>query len=128
MPPVGQSIRERLSKSWIGKLRKETTLPIKWIAPRLQMGASKNGKPMLHHWTHAHENPVSSDLRGGELQFQPTVRPLFGSLRVRQERHRERRGFSDWPCRTHRSILFGSFGAGPVDRCSMYHLPGRQTR
>jgi len=31
------------------RVRQETTLPIKWIAARLQMGASKSLKPMLLH-------------------------------------------------------------------------------
>ncbi len=35
------------------RVRKETTLPIKWIAARLKMGTSKSVKPMLHGWMHA---------------------------------------------------------------------------
>ena len=35
------------------RVRTETTLPIKWIAERLQMGTSKSLKPMLLHWKQA---------------------------------------------------------------------------
>ncbi len=39
------------------RVRKETTLPIKWIAQRLQMGTAKSLKPMLLDWMHEHEKP-----------------------------------------------------------------------
>ena len=41
------------------RMRKETTLPIKWIAARLQMGTSKSLKHIPLHWPHAHENANS---------------------------------------------------------------------
>jgi len=55
------------------RVRKETTLPIKWIAARLQMGSSKSVKSMLHHWMHAHEKTAINDPRCAQLQFQQTV-------------------------------------------------------
>ncbi|MBI4325796.1 MAG: hypothetical protein HY674_11100 [Chloroflexi bacterium] len=37
------------------RLRREMTLPIKWIAARLQMGTCKSMNKKLHCWTGAHE-------------------------------------------------------------------------
>ena len=37
------------------RLRRETTLPLKWIAARLQMGTWKSTKSKLHGWMRAHE-------------------------------------------------------------------------
>jgi hypothetical protein len=31
------------------RLRSETTLPIKWIAARVQIGTAKGAKSVLHH-------------------------------------------------------------------------------
>jgi putative transposase len=59
------------------RVRKETTLPIKWIARRLQMGSPKSLKPMLLDWSHEHETPAKQTLRAKtsceQLQFQPPV-------------------------------------------------------
>ena len=58
------------------RLRKETTLPIKWIAGRLQMGSPKSLKPMLLDWIHEHETSAHSPptkTRCKQLQFQPPV-------------------------------------------------------
>jgi len=55
------------------RVRKETVLPIKWIAARLQMGSSKSVKSMLHQWLHAHEKPAPKNPRCAQLEFQPTV-------------------------------------------------------
>jgi len=38
------------------RVRKETTLPSKWIAASLQMGTSKSLKHIPLHWRHPHEN------------------------------------------------------------------------
>ena len=38
------------------RVRKETTLPIRWIAIRLQMGTSKSVKSMLHNWMQTDRN------------------------------------------------------------------------
>ena len=56
------------------RLRKETTLPIKWIAARLQMGTTKSARSMLHRWM---QQPGKSPCI--QLQFQPMACPLFGS-------------------------------------------------
>ena len=66
------------------RVSKETTLPIKWIAARLQMGTSKSLKLMLLHWPHAHENDenANSSAQCAQLQFQP---PVCGSA-VRRNR------------------------------------------
>ena len=59
------------------RVRKETTLPVKWIAERLQMGTSKSLKPMLLHWTQAcgksanQSPPTKAPCQ--QLQFQPPV-------------------------------------------------------
>jgi|ERR1035441_307481 hypothetical protein len=50
------------------RLRKETTLPLKWIAARLQMGTSKSSRSLLHQWMHHHDKPPCT-----QLQFQPMV-------------------------------------------------------
>ena len=42
------------------RVRKEPTVPIKWIAARLHIGTSKSLKLMLLHWRHAHENANGS--------------------------------------------------------------------
>ncbi len=59
------------------RVRKETTLPLKWIAARLQMGTPKSLKPMLYDWIRTHEEP-SEHTRPRrapceQLQFQPLV-------------------------------------------------------
>ena len=54
------------------RVRKETTLPIKWIAARLQMGTSKSLKLMLLHWRHPHAN-ANTSARCAQLQFHPPV-------------------------------------------------------
>ena len=35
------------------RLRKETTLTLKWIAARLQLGTSKSANATLHRWMHS---------------------------------------------------------------------------
>ena len=37
------------------RLRKETTLPLKWIAGRVRLGTSKSANRKLHHWMRANE-------------------------------------------------------------------------
>src|ERR1017187_7408905 len=62
------------------RVRKETTLPVKWIAERLQMGTSKSLKPMLLRWTQAcgksanQSPPTKAPCQ--QLQFQPPVDPF----------------------------------------------------
>ncbi len=36
------------------RLRKETTLPLKWIAARVRLGTSKSANSKLHPWLHPH--------------------------------------------------------------------------
>jgi len=59
------------------RLRKETTLSIKWIAARLQMGTAKSLKPMLYGWMKAHDQSATRIIPSREtcqqLQFQPPV-------------------------------------------------------
>ena len=40
------------------RLRRETTLPVKWIAARVQLGTSKGANRNLHEWMKNH--PVSA--------------------------------------------------------------------
>ena len=37
------------------RLRRETTLPIKWIAARLQIGTLKGARAVLHQWMQKHK-------------------------------------------------------------------------
>jgi len=57
------------------RLRSETTLPIKWIAARVQIGTAKGAKTVLHHLAHGqHPRKTSSATRqGAQLEFQSTV-------------------------------------------------------
>jgi REP element-mobilizing transposase RayT len=50
------------------RLRRETTLPIKWIAARVQLGTSKSANAPLHDWMRTHGNVAI-----GQLQPQPMV-------------------------------------------------------
>jgi REP element-mobilizing transposase RayT len=43
------------------RLRKETTLPLKWIAGRVGLGTSKSANAKLHQWMQA--NPTTRDVR-----------------------------------------------------------------
>jgi hypothetical protein len=42
-----------------GRVRQETTLPIGWIAARLQMGSPKSLRPMLYEGIHPNEPPAT---------------------------------------------------------------------
>jgi hypothetical protein len=48
------------------RLRRETTLPIKWIAARVQLGTSKGANASLHNWMRTHGSVAI-----GQLQPQP---------------------------------------------------------
>jgi REP element-mobilizing transposase RayT len=54
------------------RVRTETTLSIKWIAARLQLGTTKSANAMLHHWIQTHEKPQKTT-SSAQLQFQPMV-------------------------------------------------------
>jgi hypothetical protein len=58
-------------------VRTETTLWIKWIAARLQLGTSKSARAMLHQWMHTNEKPPKPILFA-QLQFQPMVWKSLG--------------------------------------------------
>ena len=57
------------------RLRKETTLPIKWIAARVQIGTAKGAKAVLHHLAHRRrQGNVPTGLNPcAQLEFQSTV-------------------------------------------------------
>ena len=41
------------------RVRQETTLPIRWIAARLQTGSPKSLRPMLYDGIHPNEQPAT---------------------------------------------------------------------
>ena len=47
------------------QLRKETTLPLKWIAARVRLGASKSASAKLHLWMQANPTSLHAGARGG---------------------------------------------------------------
>jgi hypothetical protein len=53
------------------RLRKETTLPVKWIAARVQIGTTKGAKAVLHHLAHARTPRQRESC--AQLEFQSTV-------------------------------------------------------
>src|ERR1017187_3602610 len=57
------------------RLRRETTLPIKWIAARVQIGTAKGAKSVLHHLAHRqHPGNAAAGLKPcTQLEFQSTV-------------------------------------------------------
>ena len=63
------------------RLRTETTLPLKWIAARLQMGTTKSARPMRHHWMHYHAKQPCT-----QLQFQPPTAMINNTALQRWER------------------------------------------
>ena len=56
------------------RLRSETTLPVKWIAARVQIGTTKGAKSLLHHLAHgqAHQS-ARMNKSEAQLEFQSTV-------------------------------------------------------
>ncbi len=42
------------------RLRRATTLPLKWIAVRIGLGTSKSANARLHQWLRNHPNPTSA--------------------------------------------------------------------
>jgi hypothetical protein len=55
------------------RLRSETTLPIKWIAPRVQIGTTKGAKSVLPHLAQ------SQDQRKTASALEPSAQPEFQS-------------------------------------------------
>ena len=40
------------------RLRRETTLPLKWITARVRLGTSKSANAKLHRWLRSHPEPA----------------------------------------------------------------------
>ena len=61
------------------RLRSETTLPIKWIAARVQIGTAKGAKSVLHHLAQSQDQrKTASALEPcAQLEFQSTVDPYL---------------------------------------------------
>ena len=57
------------------RLRQETTLPIKWIAARVQIGTAKGAKAVLYHLARGQHQrkPARVDEPCAQLEFQSTV-------------------------------------------------------
>ena len=57
------------------RLRRETTLPIKWIAARVQIGTAKGAKSVLYHSVRGQHppKPARVDKPCAQLEFQSTV-------------------------------------------------------
>ena len=49
-----------------GRLRRETTLPLKWIAARVRQGTSKSANAKLHRWMKADAEPSVPHDHAGE--------------------------------------------------------------
>ena len=62
------------------RLRNETTLPIKWIAARLQIGTAKGAKSVLPHLTQSQDQRKAAKALDpcAQIEFQSTVGPLSG--------------------------------------------------
>jgi hypothetical protein len=45
------------------RLRRETTLPLKWIAARVGLGTSKSANKNVHQWLQAHPEPTAQPQR-----------------------------------------------------------------
>jgi hypothetical protein len=52
-----------------GRLRRETTMPLKWIAARIHLGTSKSANAGVHQWVW--DNPITGMLATSP-QNQPT--------------------------------------------------------
>ena len=57
------------------RLRSETTLPVKWIAARVQIGTTQGAKSLLHHLAHgpAQHKSARMNKADAQLEFQSTV-------------------------------------------------------
>jgi hypothetical protein len=55
------------------RLRKETTLPMKWIVARVQIGTSNGARSVLHRWSQAQAKTVTVIKPCAQLEFQSTV-------------------------------------------------------
>jgi hypothetical protein len=55
------------------RIRKETTLPIHWIARRLQLGTPKSARSMIHEKLRSNEVEGKKPLSCKQLELQPIV-------------------------------------------------------
>jgi hypothetical protein len=70
------------------------TLPIKWIAARVQLGTAKGAKSVLPHRAQSQDqrNTASALEPCAQLEFQSTVPPFLGPVCD----SRDTRGWQDW--------------------------------
>ena len=63
------------------RLRSETTLPIKWIAARVQIGTVKGAKSVLPHLAQSQDQRKTASALApcAQLEFQSTVDPFPGN-------------------------------------------------
>ena len=68
-------IKRTFFQAVTARLRSETTLPIKWIAARVQIGTAKGAKSVLPHLAQSQDQrKTASDLEPcAQLEFQSTV-------------------------------------------------------
>ena len=61
------------------RLRRETTLPLKWIAARVRLGTSKSANKNLHQWMQAARNPPSSrQMQRPQKHMKAKNEPYYG--------------------------------------------------
>jgi hypothetical protein len=53
---AGQRKSDPKKLALASRLRRETTLSLKWIAGRVGLGTSKSANSKLHHWMRANED------------------------------------------------------------------------
>jgi hypothetical protein len=78
------------------RLRRETTLPLKWIAARLQMGTWKSTKSKLHGWMRAHDKTPQAKAMvsfsfGGRLRRRSVQPGALIEQEVQKDLSRDRR-------------------------------------
>jgi hypothetical protein len=56
---AGQPKRAAGKLALAARLRRETTMPLKWIAARVRLGTSKSAKSNLHGWMKANPTPAT---------------------------------------------------------------------
>ncbi len=61
------------------RLQSETTLPIKWIVARVQIGTAKGAQSVLQHLAQSHDQRKTAKALEpcAQLEFQSTVGPLL---------------------------------------------------
>ena len=56
------------------RLRRETSLPLKWIAARGRLGTSKSANANRHHWRQAHPEPAITMQSGSATKGHDTTK------------------------------------------------------